>query len=190
MALHDPPLLIIARILSRFRSAGRESGLNRDPALEFSMYARCWRIFVSFVRDECDSRPRISDSRSGKTSDPITTDWRSGHTVKGRFGYYVTKASIPLIKLDATSQPTCQQGDDRVTKEKGDKRSRRGCLTFYIPDGLNTKGAKLLPCWWELMRSPKRNGLLTCTSNQDLPLLFNKRGRGREGNVRRTKFEH
>lgn len=71
-----------------------------------------------------------------------------------------------------------------MTKEKGDKRSRRGCLTFYIPDGLNTKGAKLLPCWWELMRSPKRNGLLTCTSNQDLPLLFNKREGGK-----RTTYE-
>lgn len=30
------------------------------------------------------------------------------------------------------------------------------------------------------MRSPARNGLLTCTSNEDLSLLFNKRGGKRE----------
>lgn len=46
--------------------------------------------------------------------------------------------------------------------------------------GLNTGGAKLLQRRWKLMRYPARNGLLTCTSNEDLSLLFNKRGGKRE----------
>lgn len=46
--------------------------------------------------------------------------------------------------------------------------------------GLNTGGVKLLQRRWKLMRYPARNGLLTCTSNEDLSLLFNKRGGKRE----------
>lgn len=59
--------------------------------------------------------------------------------------------------------------------------------------GLNTGGAKLLQRRWKLMRYPARNGLLTCTSNEDLSLLFNKkewRGKRETYDVRSSSGEN